>query len=151
VNINERVIEAEKTKLIITEQRESYRSVACRGSLLYFVIADLAHIDPMYQYSLEFFQKLFNKRLAESESSEEKEKRIMIVIDDLTVNFYINICRGLFEKDKLLYSFLNTVSIMKNMVKIGDTEWNFFLRGTTNDYSKHNAPATADFMTDTIW
>ena len=54
-NINERVLEAEKTAIIITEQRESYRSVACRGSLLYFVIADLAHIDPMYQYSLEFF------------------------------------------------------------------------------------------------
>jgi len=57
--INERVAEAEKTAVVITEQRESYRVVACRGSILYFVIADLAQIDPMYQYSLEFFAKLF--------------------------------------------------------------------------------------------
>lgn len=57
--INERVAEAEKTAVVITEQRESYRVVACRGSILYFVIADLAMIDPMYQYSLEFFAKLF--------------------------------------------------------------------------------------------
>jgi dynein heavy chain len=76
VQINERVIEAEKTALIITEQRESYRIAATRGSLLYFVIADLALIDPMYQYSLEFFANLFNKRLADSEKSDEKEKRI---------------------------------------------------------------------------
>jgi dynein heavy chain, axonemal len=76
VQINERVIEAEKTALIITEQRESYRIAATRGSILYFVIADLALIDPMYQYSLEFFAALFNKRLLESEKSDVKEDRI---------------------------------------------------------------------------
>jgi dynein heavy chain len=119
--------------------------------VLYFVIADLAHIDPMYQYSLEFFQKLFNKRLAESEGAEEKEKRIAIIIEDLTISFYINICRGLFEKDKLLYSFLNAVTIMKNARKIDEIEWNFFIRGTSNDYSQHTVPATADFMNDTAW
>lgn len=84
VQINERVIEAEKTALIITEQRESYRIAATRGSLLYFVIASFALIDPMYQYSLEFFAALFNKRLQESEKSETKEGRIQIIIDDLT-------------------------------------------------------------------
>jgi len=62
-NINERVAEAEKTSVVIAEQRESYRIIATRGSVLYFVIADLSMIDPMYQYSLEFFAKLFNKRL----------------------------------------------------------------------------------------
>ena len=34
--------------------REQYRPVAIRGSILYFVIADLALIDPMYQYSLAY-------------------------------------------------------------------------------------------------
>jgi hypothetical protein len=38
----------------------------------------------MYQYSLEFFAALFNKRLQESEKSETKEGRIQIIIDDLT-------------------------------------------------------------------
>lgn len=112
-NINERVAEAEKTNVIITEQRESYRPVACRGSILYFVIADLATIDPMYQYSLEFFTNLFNKRLDKSEKNEDKDKRITIIIDDITTSFYVNICRGLFEKDKLMYSFLNTTSILR--------------------------------------
>ena len=32
----------------IDQARESYRVVAKRGSVLYFVIADLALIDPMY-------------------------------------------------------------------------------------------------------
>lgn len=42
------MIEAEKTAVIINESRESYRSVARRGSVLYFVIADLANINEMY-------------------------------------------------------------------------------------------------------
>jgi hypothetical protein len=53
--------EAEQTAILITKNRESYRPVARRGSILYFVIADLALIDPMYQYSLEFFSRLCNE------------------------------------------------------------------------------------------
>jgi len=111
--INERVIEAEKTSIIITEERESFRTIAARGSVLYFVIADLSMIDPMYQYSLEFFAKLFNRRLEVSEKSEHKETRVELVVTDITLNFYTSICRGLFEKDKLMYSFLNTTSILR--------------------------------------
>lgn len=39
--------------------RESYLSVATRGAVLYFVLSDLAHINYMYQFSLEWFQKKF--------------------------------------------------------------------------------------------
>lgn len=66
VAINERMVEAEKTSKMINENRENYRGVARRGSVLYFVISDLALIDPMYQYSLEYFGRLFNKRLEKS-------------------------------------------------------------------------------------
>ncbi len=64
------MVEAEQTAILINENREKYRMVARRGSVLYFVIADLALIDPMYQYSLEFFSRLFNRRLDKSEKSD---------------------------------------------------------------------------------
>lgn len=38
--------------------REWYRPVAFRSSLLFFCIVDLANIEPMYQYSLQWFQAL---------------------------------------------------------------------------------------------
>ena len=41
--------------------QEIYRPVATRGSVLYFAIALLARVDSMYQYSLQFFQKLYVK------------------------------------------------------------------------------------------
>jgi dynein heavy chain len=131
------MIEAEQTALLINENREKYRAVARRGSVLYFVIADLAIIDPMYQYSLEFFSKLFNRRLDKSQKSEHLEERLNILINDITESFFVNICRGLFEKDKLLYAFLNASSILRRSGAINIDEWNFFLRGSATDFSAH--------------
>ena len=108
ISIGERKAEAEITSEKITVSREKYRPVARRGSVLYFVIANLSLINEMYQYSLEFFTRLFKLRLEKSEQSDEIEKRLIILIDDITKNFYLAICRGLFERDKILYSFLNT-------------------------------------------
>ena len=40
--------EAERIALDIARDRENYRCVAVRGSVLYFVVADLANINFMY-------------------------------------------------------------------------------------------------------
>ena len=52
-----------KTEEEIDLTRNGYRPFANHSSILFFVISDLANIDPMYQYSLEYFMKLFKKRL----------------------------------------------------------------------------------------
>lgn len=38
-----------------------YTGVALRGVILYFVISELSLIDPMYQFSLNYYSKLFNQ------------------------------------------------------------------------------------------
>lgn len=90
----------------------------------------------MYQYSLEFFSRLFNRRLDKSEKSDQLDKRLEILLKDVTESFFTNICRGLFEKDKLLYAFLNASSILKRAGDISIDEWNFFLRGSSTDFSQ---------------
>ena len=67
VQISERVAEAEVTEAEINEARSRYLCVSTRGSIIYFVIADLALIDPMYQYSLEYYAILFNRCIVEAE------------------------------------------------------------------------------------
>lgn len=39
---------AEETEAAINATRDAYKAVSVRGSVLYFVIKDLAQIDPMY-------------------------------------------------------------------------------------------------------
>ena len=59
--------ENEVAQVQIEEARSKYQGVAERGSILYFVIADLAGIDPMYQYSLSYFLRLFTSIITQSE------------------------------------------------------------------------------------
>ncbi|KAF7253558.1 Dynein heavy chain 14, axonemal [Varanus komodoensis] len=57
--IFERVEASAATEAKITTLRESYLPIATRGAMLYFVVSDLVHINYMYQFSLEWFQKIF--------------------------------------------------------------------------------------------
>ena len=64
-----KVQEAEVTEKLIDESRNLYRPVAYRASILYFCIADLGTVDPMYQYSLQWFRNLFIAGEGEKESA----------------------------------------------------------------------------------
>jgi dynein heavy chain len=127
--IAERVGEAEITEQEINENRQRFLGVATRGSIIYFVIADLALIDPMYQYSLTYYSLLFTRCIADSEPSSDLEVRLRNIIDYATLTIYQNICRGLFERDKLLFVAAITFQILRHSKQIHDYEWNVFLRG----------------------
>ncbi|EQC26205.1 hypothetical protein SDRG_15942 [Saprolegnia diclina VS20] len=148
--IKERVQESEATELEINRTREEYRSVATRGSILYFVVAQLATIDPMYQYSLPFFQRLFNICFDATPPSAVLSTRLAMLIDFQTTYIYTNICRGLFEVHKVLFSVLICCKIMLYDGRIAPNEWSLFLRGVSG--AKHGVPNPApDTITDAQW
>jgi dynein heavy chain, axonemal len=145
VVINKTLAEAEKTSVEIDAARESYRSVAKRGSVLYFVIASLAHVDPMYQYSLQFFKSLYNSRMLNSEKSDDVQKRLKILIDDITYSMYESVCQGLFESHKLTYAFRIATQILSNRGEIDPSEWSCFLiGGPANPQEEKNFPIPKD-------
>ncbi|OQR82552.1 dynein heavy chain [Achlya hypogyna] len=148
--IKERVQESEATELEINRTREEYRSVATRGSILYFVVAQLATIDPMYQYSLPFFQRLFNICFDATPPAPVLAVRLGLLIDFQTTYIYTNICRGLFEVHKVLFSVLICCKIMLHDGRIAPAEWSLFLRGVSG--TKHTAPNPApDVLSDAQW
>ncbi|XP_012497096.1 PREDICTED: dynein heavy chain 7, axonemal [Propithecus coquereli] len=66
---------AEETEKKIDSTRMGYRPIAIHSSILFFSIADLANIEPMYQYSLTWFINLFVLSIENSEKSENLAKR----------------------------------------------------------------------------
>ena len=127
--ITAKVQEAEKMEVQIDESRNMYRPVAFRGSVLYFCIADLAVVDPMYQYSLQWFRNLFIQAIRLADPSDSIETRLSNLNDFFTYYVYTNICRSLFEKHKLIFSFLLTVRILQGEHAIDHQEWFFLISG----------------------
>lgn len=128
-DINKKQAIAEKTEKEIDEARTGYKPIAKRTSGLFFCISDLANIDPMYQYSLDFFKNLFTKAILDAERSDDMDERIEFLNKEFLESLYRNICRSLFEKDKLIFSFLLTIKLMDMANELNADELKFFLTG----------------------
>lgn len=151
--IANRLSEAEHTELSINEARESYRPAATRGSILYFVIADLALISPMYQFSLSYFIRLFAYCTEKSEKSDDVPTRLQLLSDFVTKFIYNNVQRGLFEEHKLLYAFLVCTSILRDASagEITPGEWSFFVRGVVGKLAVDRANPAPEWITPNAW
>eukprot|EP00392_Amoebophrya_sp_AT5.2_P013410 g13528.t1 len=84
--INQKKKEAAVTEKEIDEARESYRTVAYRAA----GIVELSNVDPMYQFSLQWFQNLFSVAIEQSPKSEVLEERLDILKDYFTESLYQN-------------------------------------------------------------
>ncbi|XP_061847983.1 dynein axonemal heavy chain 3 [Colius striatus] len=152
--LSEEISEKQKissaTEMQIDSTRMGYKPVAVHSAVVFFCISDLANIEPMYQYSLIWFINLYVQSIAKSKKSEDLEERIKNITEHFTISIYNNVCRSLFEKDKLLFSLLLTVGIMKGKDQIDDEVWRFLLTGGVALDNPHPNPAP-DWLSDKSW
>ncbi|XP_067907506.1 dynein axonemal heavy chain 1 [Heterodontus francisci] len=140
---------AEQTEKDIDITRLQYIPVAVRTQILFFCVSDLSNVDPMYQYSLEWFLSIFMSGIANSERADTVEKRIKLINNYFTYSLYLSVCRSLFEKHKLMFAFLVCVRIMMNDNKIDLEEWHYLLSGGSVQTFSPN-PAS-DWLSDRAW
>lgn len=106
----------------VTEQeidfaRNQYVPVSKHSSVLFFCLSELANIDPMYQYSLAWFINLYHQGITNSPKSDVLEERLGYLNSFFTNSIYRNVCRSLFEKDKLIFSLILSVGILRSHVR----------------------------------
>lgn len=110
------IVDRQKTYVTAEEKinafRDSYKRVAERSTIIYSCLNELPSIDPMYQFSLDWFINLFNHSIENASRSLDFERRISYLIASVTRNLYNNVCRSIFERDKLLFSWILTTKLM---------------------------------------
>lgn len=75
---------AEETEQDIDATRLEYVPVAVRTQILFFCVSDLSNVDPMYQYSLEWFLSIFMSGIANSERAGKENSHTHINVDTHT-------------------------------------------------------------------
>ncbi|XP_050297987.1 dynein axonemal heavy chain 3 [Anthonomus grandis grandis] len=149
-DIEEKQKQAAKTEVEIDFARNQYVPVSKHSSILFFCISDLANIEPMYQYSLGWFINLYNQAITNSPQSTVLEERLGYLSNYFTNSIYRNVCRSLFEKDKLIFSFVLTVGILRSQGLIDEDVWGFLITGGVALDNPYKNPAP-EWLSEKSW
>lgn len=141
---------AEVTEREIDDARQLYIPVSKHSAILFFCITELANIDPMYQYSLAWFLNLFVQAIGKADKSNVLDERLRNLNVYFTKSIYENVCRSLFEKDKLVFSFVLCIGILRAGNEIDDVYLTFFLTGGVGLDNPHANPAP-EWLSDKSW
>jgi dynein heavy chain, axonemal len=140
--------------------REQFKPVAFRVSRLFFVLVQMMNVDPMYQYSLDFYKMIYDRALQNGnnlEKGKKKNEKVKFYIKEFTALLYENICRSLFEKDKLLFSMLMLFKIVEKThddpkILLDPREVRFMMVGGSRvEMSRPNPTGEGGWMTDKMW
>jgi dynein heavy chain len=140
--INVKMAESKVTEKEIDEARTSYKRYAERASIIFFCVTELSVIDPMYQFSLLWFQTLATLGIQNAAYSDDPNERLDNLIDYFTYSIYTAVCRGLFEAHKLLFSFALIMKLKFSENKVDQTTFRFLLTGATMVVTGPENPAS---------
>ncbi|XP_067914454.1 dynein axonemal heavy chain 17-like [Heterodontus francisci] len=145
--IEQKVAEAKITEVKINEARENYRAAALRASLIYFVIDDLNKINPIYQFSLKAFHVVFENAIQRSIPAEDVKDRVVNLTDEITYSVFVYTTRGLFEKDKLIFTAQVAFQVFLMKKEINPLHLDFLLRFPF----KAGSTSPVDFLSHQGW
>lgn len=148
-DIQEKQVIAVATEIEIDAARQQYIPVSKHSAILFFCISELANVDPMYQYSLNWFLNLFVNTILKAPKSTVLAERLNNLNDYFTKSVYTNVCRSLFEKDKLVISLVMCLGILVSRGRVANNELLFFLTGGVGFKAVPRNPY--DWLPDKAW
>ncbi|KAJ4457120.1 putative Dynein-1-beta heavy chain; flagellar inner arm I1 complex [Paratrimastix pyriformis] len=151
------LVTMEENNKKIEAARAEYRPSAHRAAILFFILVDLARVDPMYQYSLEAYLRRFRwslGRLAAEKKTTDVAARVQLLNNIHTEAIYRYVYRGLFAKHKLLFTFQMCMKILltEDPPRFSPVEYQFFLRGgTVMDRDLQPKSPCTDWLSEPLW
>lgn len=114
----------------IDRRADVYRPVAKRGALYYTALFALKAVDPFYQFSIDWFVRLFADSVESATAGDTTPERMSNIIDRLTEDVFEFGRVGIYEKHDALCLFQTACALDKDAGNLSDSELTFFIRGT---------------------
>uniref|UniRef100_A0A182PB45 Dynein heavy chain tail domain-containing protein n=1 Tax=Anopheles epiroticus TaxID=199890 RepID=A0A182PB45_9DIPT len=144
--------QAEQTRMEIETSREVYRSCAARSALLFLVLGDLQLFNPLYRYSLEWYQALFLISLERSGRVQQVAERKRRIDDYHTFNVFRIVSRGLFENDRKLFAFYLCIRLLFADEALSPREFRFLVFGAGKiDRQEQMENPCSGWLSDLHW
>lgn len=114
---------------LIDQSRDIYKSVSQKGTLFYTSLYGLKDIDPLYQFSVKSFMKLFLNSIDLAKKDQNVLNRISNIIDQLTNDVFEFSSISIYEKHNLLFLFQIACTVEKDAGHLLNSELIFFIKG----------------------
>jgi dynein heavy chain len=126
--ITAKVAIAKETEVIIAKAREIYRPLGERGALMFFLVNQLFVISHMYQFSLDTFNYMFLKAISKTKKSNDIDDRFKNLMATISFVIFAYVTRGLFERDRILFSSQLGTRIMNRRGELPVDEQDFLIK-----------------------
>jgi len=149
--VSEKLKNAGEAEVRIQVACEEFRPIALRGSIIYFLIAEMSAVNVMYQTSLSQFLTVFQLSMNSAEKAAIPAKRISNVVEELTFRTFLYVCRGYLEIHKKIYTLLLALKLQLNSEVITMDHFSCFVKGGAALDINTVKKKPKEWVPDTVW
>lgn len=117
----------------IEEISSSYMQAAIRVKQFFFLCQELHKLNHMYVFSHEWFFKLLFQVLKDLKCHPKVKNKQAWIKSEFTKQFYQEACQTLFERDKVIFSFLMAYKVVQTEAEVDMNLLEFFIKGSLQE------------------
>lgn len=137
----------------IDAERQQYMPLAEYTTILYFCLMRLAAVNAVYQFSLQWFQRHFIKNLRETPASSKMDDRLANLKISFTKHLYAAVYPALFARDRLVFSFMVCIDVIRSQRDINDDQLKFIFSqiGDVEEGKTFAVPDSVSWIDQKSW